>query len=197
MGHGVSSALIAALAVGSYRHDRREGRALEHTHASLDAAIAEHLPEFTFATGQLAQIDLDTGVMTWTNAGHPLPMLIRGGQVIRELECPPTFPWGLGGYDRSGESVTLATEALEPGDGVLFYTDGVVEARVNGEPFGVQRLVDLVGQHASTQLEPEELIRRLVRALLARQDDRLDDDATLVLVQWNGSELLTTPTAPS
>jgi serine phosphatase RsbU (regulator of sigma subunit) len=81
----------------------------------------------------------------------------------------------------------VATEALEPGDSVLFYTDGVVEAHRPGEAhFGVDRLVDLVGQHASDQLEPEEVIRHVVRAVLEHQHDELADDATLVLFRWHG-----------
>lgn len=187
MGHGVTSSLIGALTVGSYRHDRREGRTLEWIHDNLDAAMATHFPQPAFATGQLARIDLDTGAMTWTNAGHPLPMLIRGGRVVQELECPPTLPWGFGWLASGVSSTVVATEALEPGDSVLFYTDGVIEAHMPGkEPFGVERLADLAGQHASDQLDPEEIIRHIVRAVLDQQNDRLADDATLLLVQWHG-----------
>lgn len=188
MGHGLTSALIAALTVGSYRHDRREGRTLELIHSNLEAAMAKQFSQ-SFATGQLARIDLDTGVMTWSNAGHPPPMLIRGGRFICELQCPPTPPWGLGSLSDS-EIATTATEALEPGDSVLFHTDGVTEARMpDGERFGVERLADLAGQHASDQLEPEEIVRRLARSVIEHQHDQLADDATLVLVQWHGPEL--------
>ena len=191
MGHGVASALISALVIGSYRHDRREGRSLEHIHASLDAAMGGQYPQGAFATGQLARIDLETGAMTWTNAGHPGPMLIRGGRVIRELECSPMLPWGLGALDESGAATTVASVALEPGDSILFYTDGVVEAKMpGGERFGVERLADLAGQQASDLLEPEEIVRRLVRSVIEHQDGDLTDDATLVLVQWHG------PTSP-
>src|SRR3954453_8610032 len=187
VGHGMRSALIAALCVGSYRHDRREGNGLEHIHAALDAAMANVFTDLEFATGQLARVDLDTGQLTWTNAGHPLALLVRNGQVIKELDCPPTVPWGLGELTPPATSTIVATEALEPGDSVLFYTDGVVEAHVPGEEqFGVERLVDLLGQHASDLLEPEEIVRLLGRAVLAHQDDRLSDDATVVLFQWNG-----------
>ena len=187
MGHGVASALIAALTIGSYRHDRREGRGLANMHGNLDRAMAEHIPDFAFATGQLARIDVESGVMTWTNAGHPLPMLIRGGSVVGELPCPPTLPWGLGGLAGPVRTTPVATVALEPGDSVLFYTDGVVEAHApGGEQFGVALLADLAGQHASDQLEPEEIVRRLVRTVLEHQDDLLADDATLVLVRWHG-----------
>jgi len=188
MGHGVGSALISALAIGSYRHDRREGRSLEHIHTMIDEAIAAHCPPFTFATGQIAQLDIDTGAMTWTNAGHPLPFLIRGGRVIGEMKCRPTPPWGLGSTAERNATPSVASESLEPGDSVLFYTDGVTEAhKPGGELFGVERLVDLIGRHASDQVEPEEIVRQVVRAILEYKSDQLADDATLVLVRWNGA----------
>jgi serine phosphatase RsbU (regulator of sigma subunit) len=127
--------------------------------------------------------------MTWTNAGHPLPLLIRQGQVIREMHCTPTVPWGIGPSLRWPSTPSIAAEALEPGDCVLFYTDGVTEAHLpGGEQFGVNRLADLAGRHASEELEPEEIVRRLVRSVLEHQEDRLSDDATLVLLQWHGPE---------
>jgi phosphoserine phosphatase RsbU/P len=187
MGHGVGSALISALAIGSYRHDRREARPLQRIHTNLDEMITTHSKPFTFATGQLAQIDIDSGAMTWTNAGHPLPFLIRGGRVIGELQCRPTPPWGLGSILGPTAPPELGSDALEPGDGVLFYTDGVIEAhQPDGDEFGVERLTDLIGRHASDQLEPEEIVRQIVRSILDYKAEPLADDATLVLVRWNG-----------
>jgi serine phosphatase RsbU (regulator of sigma subunit) len=187
VGHGTQSALLAALCVGSYRHDRRESAGLEQMHQNLDGALADQFTDVVFATGQLARIDLGDGEVRLTNAGHPQPMLIRQGQVVGELDCPPTLPWGLGALGAGG--VPSASAALEPGDGLLFYTDGVVESHVpGGEPFGVDRLADLVGQHASEDAAPEEVLRRLVRAVLEHQDDALADDATIVLFQWAGPE---------
>jgi hypothetical protein len=92
VGHGVTSALIAALVVGSYRHDRRESNSLELIHTRLEGVMTSEFPQLAFATGQLARIDLDSGAMTWTNAGHPPPLLVRGGRVIA-LGCTPTLPW--------------------------------------------------------------------------------------------------------
>ena len=187
MGHGVGAALISALAVGAYRHDRREGRRLEQIHTNLDEAIEAHCPSFTFATGQLAQLDIDTGALSWTNAGHPLPFLIRAGTVIGELECRPTPPWGLGSATKHGSAPHVAVVSLEPGDSVLFYTDGVIEAhQPGGELFGTERLADVIGRHASDQLEPEQIVRLIVKAVLDHQPDRLADDATLVLLRWSG-----------
>ena len=187
MGHGVGSALISALAVGSYRHDRRERRSLEHMHTKLDEVITEHCRPYAFATGQLAQLDIDSGALAWTNAGHPLPLLIRGGRVIRELACRPTPPWGLGSVAEHDATPEIAIESLEPRDSVLFYTDGVIDAhKPGGDLFGVERLADLFGRHGSDQREPEEIIRQVVRTILDYKADQLVDDATLVLVRWNG-----------
>jgi serine phosphatase RsbU (regulator of sigma subunit) len=187
VGHGVESSLVAGLGIGSYRHDRRGGRSLEQIHTNLDEAIVQHFPTLAFATGQLVELDVETGELTWTNAGHPPPMLIRHGQVVGELVCQPTVAWGLGASFEAPPPVTVASEHLEPGDSVLFYTDGVTEAHVQGgEAFGTERLADLAARHASDQLEPAEIVRHLVRAVLDYTPDRLDDDATLVMVRWDG-----------
>ncbi|HWG74626.1 MAG TPA: PP2C family protein-serine/threonine phosphatase [Acidimicrobiales bacterium] len=184
VGHGVGSSVIAALAVGSYRHDRREGRALEHVHDNLDPVIGAQFGGESFVTGQLARIELDTGTLKWINAGHPPPLLIRGGRVIGHLECTPALPWGLG-----PSAAEVATVSLEPGDGILFYTDGVVEAGASvGEDFVTDRLADLAGQHASDQLTVSMTVRLLIQAVLEHHKLNLHDDATILLVQWTGPD---------
>lgn len=187
MGHGLQAALVASLAVGSYRHDRRENKPLQKMHTALDRALAQQFQGSVFATGLLARVELDTGMIRWTNAGHPSPILIRGGTALRELHCEPAVPWGLAAITDTVGDPPMATERLEPGDRVLFYTDGVVEAHLPGqEQFGVDRLVDLITQHSSGHQEAEEIVRHLVRAVLEHQGNELPDDATVVLFQWNG-----------
>ncbi len=182
MGHGVSSAMMAGLVIGSYRHDRREGLPLEQIHANLDAALAAHYDGDAFTTGQLVRLRVDTGEMSWTNAGHPLPLLVRAGRVVGEISCRPTPPWGLG-----GGPATVATEALQPGDSVLLYTDGVIGARPrDGEVFGGERLAELAGHNSAEELAPEEIVRHLIEAVVEYQGRALRDDATIVILQWSG-----------
>jgi serine phosphatase RsbU (regulator of sigma subunit) len=70
---------------------------------------------------------------------------------------------------------------------VLLYTDGVVEARsLDGSEFGVDRLRDLLEREAASERAPEEILRRLVRAVLEHQGGPLRDDATVVLMSWTG-----------
>lgn len=184
MGHGTKSALLAGLAIGAYRHGRREARPLAAIHDHIATAMTAQHPDASFVTGVLARLGTDTGELTWTNAGHPPPLLIRGGRVISELQCAPTPPWGLG----PGIPM-VASASLEPGDSVLLYTDGVVEARTpTKELFGLERLADLTQSYSSDLVEPEEIVRRLVTAVLDHQRADLRDDATVVMLRWNGPE---------
>ncbi|SRR5579871_583667 len=186
MGHGVRSSLLAALAGGSYRHDRREGRPLPVIHRNIDAVVRDQFDGDAFVTGQLASLELTTGSLRWINAGHLPPLLIRHGRVIGTLDCAPALPWGLGPGPRAPE---VAKVSLEPGDSVLFYTDGVVEARsATQRAFGAERLADLAGQHASDHLPVPLIVRLLIHAVLEHHEHQLRDDATIFLVQWAGPD---------
>ena len=186
MGHGVSSSMLTGLAIGAYRHARRERSSIPEVHAAIDAAIAEQYGGDAFATGIVGRLSTVTGELDWSCAGHPAPLLLRDRTVIAELSCEPALPFGLGDTG----SATQRMQALEPGDSVLLYTDGVVEARTaSGEEFGLDRLTDLFEREAASGRAGEELLRRVVRSVLDHQVDQLRDDATLMLVAWAGAEL--------
>jgi Stage II sporulation protein E (SpoIIE) len=184
MGHGISSTMLTGLAVGAYRHARRDALPVQDIHAAIDEALASGYGDLSFATGILGSLSTSTGRLGWTCAGHPRPLLLRDRSVVAELECAATLPFGLG----TGAPVVSHCD-LEPDDMVLLYTDGVIEARADGEEFGVDRLADLVEREAASEQPPEELLRRLVRELLTYQGSGLRDDATLLLLQWTGLSL--------
>ena len=182
LGHGVASSMIASLAIGSYRHDRRQGSPLTTIHTNLDRLIRSQLPSVSFATGLLGRLALDTGTLTWTNAGHPLPLLIRGGSVVKVLQCRPTPPWGV-----AATPPEIATEMLEPGDHVLAYTDGVTEARTpTGDELGAERFIDMVNNCASDLLRPQAVLQTLVNGVRMHLGSEPRDDATIMLMSWAG-----------
>jgi serine phosphatase RsbU (regulator of sigma subunit) len=188
MGHGLLSAQLAALTVAAYRNARRAGEGLVDVARSIDRTILEAFGGDAFATGIIAELDTATGRLRWISAGHPPPLLLRDGRLVKTLEVTPAPPLGLG-HVVTAEDVptefTIGLEDLEPDDRVLLYTDGVVEARSpSGEFFGVERLVELLTRHLAGNLPAPETMRRVVHALLAHQQDQLSDDATLLLLDW-------------
>jgi len=189
MGHGLQSAQCAVLTVAAYRNARRSGRTLTETMEAIDATLFEGLGGEVFSTGVLLELDTDTGLLQWANAGHPEPLLMRGGKLIKALHVEPRSPLGLG-YLGGSDSPSIGYEQLEPEDRILLFTDGVVEARSPaGDFFGVERLTDLVIRHLAGGLSAPETIRRVVRELLEHQQDQLSDDASLLLLEWrSGSE---------
>lgn len=180
MGHGLEASRMASLVTATYRMARRRGLGLADTYRVMDETLADQFGEERFVTAQLATLDTGNGSMRWLNAGHPQPLLLRQGRVAFELRCEPTLPLGLG-----GEPI-LAEVSLEPTDALLFFTDGIVEAiSPDGERFGTDRLVDFTCRALADRQTLAETARRLVRAVRLHRAGPLDDDATILFVDWH------------
>ena len=89
MGHGMGSTLLTGLAVGAYRHARRSGASVSGMHAAIDAALAGHYDDLSFATGIVGRLATGSGQLEWSCAGHPPPLLLRGRKVVAELSSTP------------------------------------------------------------------------------------------------------------
>lgn len=182
MGHGLPASMTSGLAVGAYRHARRHGELLDEVYARISAMLEAEFGGDRFATAQLAELDCAGGRLRWLNAGHPGPLLVRNGKAVGPVECEPSLPVGMGGAVRQ-----IAEVQLEPGDLLMFFTDGVVEARSPvGDFFGEQRLAELLTREVASGMPAPEVLRRLTRAVLAHQGGELQDDATMLFVQWHG-----------
>ena len=101
---------------------------------------------------------------------------------MAELDSPTTLPVGFG-----GATPVITQRALEPGDRVLFFTDGVIEEdRRVGSDFGMAQLRTLI-ERASHANEPvQESVRLLSQALMLERGGVTSDDATLFLLEWRG-----------
>jgi len=180
MGHGLTASRIANLAVSSYRNSRRAGEGLAATFVEMDRVVATEIGAQSFVTGQLATIRLDDGVLQMLNAGHPLPVHFRANADIGDVPCTPSLPLGLGSLPTVRAEITL-----EPGDVVVFYTDGITEARdAIGHLYGRQRLVETITAAMEADALPPEILRVVVRDLLDFQGGRNRDDASLILASW-------------
>jgi phosphoserine phosphatase RsbU/P len=188
VGRGLKAGLACAVALAAVRATRRAGRGLDDQARAADAALVEQFADVRFATAVLAELDLDTGRLRYINAGHPAPLLLRGGKLIGELSGGRRMPLGV-----VDPAVKVAEEMLEPEDRLLLYTDGVTEAHtLGGDRFGLDRLVGLVERHAASGLPAPETLRRLAHAVVDHQATPPADDATLLLVQWSAGAALNT-----
>jgi hypothetical protein len=185
MGHDQSAGLTVAIATGACRNTRRRGAGLAEISDAIDDAIARQFDRKRFATGVLAHLRPSTGVLTWVNRGHPPPLLVRQSRSLTTLRCRPAPPMGFA-YE---VPALECRRQLEPGDRVLFHTDGITEARdKQGREFGSQRFADLVIRGSADGHPAPETMRRLMRAVLAHQNGRLQDDATALLLEWRGDQ---------
>lgn len=185
MGHGMEAARMANLAVAAYRHARRSCLDLAETYHHIDRALEAEFGGETFVTAALADLELLRGTARVLLAGHPAPLLLRDGKLIGDLGVSPALPLGLG-----GPPPEIGEFHLEPADWLLLYTDGVVDARDDlGEPFGVDRLADFLVRAASSDEPASETMRRLSRAIARNRETPLEDDATLLSVQWMRSAI--------
>jgi serine phosphatase RsbU (regulator of sigma subunit) len=189
IGHGVGSATLAALAVGAYRQSRRRGKDLPDMARDIDAALRGYPAKPTFATALLARLDTRSGSFVWITCGHPQALFTRDGTCLPDdPDVVPGVPAGLGDLGRLIGSYNET--ALQPGDGVLFFSDGVVEARNRqGQAFGTDRLRDLFAREHRANLPAPETIRRLVKASMEHAEHQLHDDATMLYLRWSGSDV--------
>jgi hypothetical protein len=179
MGRGTNAVFLSTAATASFRHSRAHDAGLAETYRAADVLLRRQFPDNSFVTAVIAELDGESGVLRWVNAGHPCPLLVRDRTVIGELACRPSLPLGLG-----GDLKEIAEQSLQSGDRILFYTDGVVEAHERGGPqFGVDRLIDLLLRATLDEVSPAETMRRLSLAVMSYNDDRLDDDATMLMLE--------------
>jgi serine phosphatase RsbU (regulator of sigma subunit) len=173
MGHGVASALTATLCVGSLRNTRRQGASLLDQAQAANTALAEYADE-GYVTGLLGRLDLRSGVLSLVNAGHVSPYLARG-VTVEPLSLRTSLPLGLFAEERYASD----TLVLEPGDRVVFVTDGMLERNAAA--------LDLMAEIRETRsMHARETTRRLADKVLAVTGPDLADDATLMVLDWHG-----------
>jgi hypothetical protein len=184
VGHDMQSGLTSAVALAAIRNARRGGvHDLNELAHRADRMVAENRPIGSrYVTAILSWLDVATGELTYLLAGHPAPLLLRANTAVKRLRTPPRIPLGV---SRTPPDGVVGREQLEPGDRVLFFTDGIPEARDrHRHEFGVDRLVALVERHSAPNLAAPETLRRVMRGVLHHQRGVMDDDATLLMLDW-------------
>ena len=192
MGHELPAARLADMAIGGFRHARRQQRDPADMLGDIDAVIGAQFPDSQFVTAQLLTLDLESGAASIRTAGHPPPVLLPLDGDPSVIEVRPGLPLGLG-----PSAYAEATVALAPGDAVLLLSDGVFEARsAAGEFYGRERMIAHAHRSLRVGVRPPEALRLLIREVIDFQGGDVRDDATLVMVRWEPGAA-GAPAAPS
>jgi len=182
MGKGVAAALLMAGVQTLFETLAMAERDPARLNAALSAAVASRTRSGRYVTFAYVALEPATGRLSYSLAGHPFP-LVTGPRGVRALEegglplgMAPGIPYG------AGET------ALGPGETLVLYTDGLVEAPAADDPadeFGRARVADILREgHA---LPARQLMDRLLEAHAAYAGDGpLADDTTLVVVRRCG-----------
>ncbi|MFF0117528.1 PP2C family protein-serine/threonine phosphatase [Streptomyces prasinus] len=174
MGHDVEAALLATLAVSALRRTRRAGADLAEQAHQADQAMREHGHK-GYVTGQLLRISLLDGRTEFINAGHPWPLRMRNGQV-REITPKVDMPFGF----HVPHGYRVQSLDLRPGDRLVMLTDGMLERNADS--------IDLSDLIVRTRaLHPREAARTLIAAVVDANDGHLQDDATVMCLDWHGT----------
>jgi len=185
MGHGLSAALLVFLAVQSYRLARRQGLSLPEIAREIDRSLTAYTRGQGFVTGHLLRLDTKTGSLTWVNAGHLRPVLLRDRSPNTLAPPAPGFPFGM--EDIRTSSFEPSEQRLQPGDLLVLCSDGVEEARSReGVDFGVDRVKDLVSRHGDPSLPLLSLVRLMLDDVLDHVGRELRDDAMVVALRFTG-----------
>jgi phosphoserine phosphatase RsbU/P len=176
-GKGAPAALYGALVSGILRARATRKYSPAEMLRLVNVSLRQRAIEGRFMTLCYATYDAKTRLLKFSNSGAPPPILCKGGKA--QLLTAEGFPLGM--FDvaeyRQGE-VTI-----EPGDCLIFYTDGLVEARdLRGEEFGFERLEKVLEKNAS--LKAKKIIDSVFSEIEKFSlDSRKFDDQTIVVMK--------------
>ncbi len=178
-GKGVSAAIFMAMAKTVIRELLKVGKTPAEALNLANDELCESNPEGMFVTVFAAVLDINTGILTYANAGHNKPIILT--DKIEFLDLEPGIALGL--FEDSG--INEAKIQLSNKQGILLYTDGITEAvNPRNEFYGDKRLLETV-QKMKGNYNPEEIVKYLKNNVYEFYEDReQSDDLTLVALLY-------------
>jgi PAS domain S-box-containing protein len=179
-GKGPDAAAVTALARHTLRASAIRGGDPpdELLRALNDAMLVDNPTEFQFCTVAFASLEISDGCtsLAVSSGGHPLPIVLRADGQVETVGEPGTL---LGVV--SDPALSCAEIELFRGDTLVFYTDGITEARTTEGLFGYEGL--LKAMRTCTGCAPAEIAERIEQTMLDVQTGGLRDDVALVVAQ--------------
>jgi sigma-B regulation protein RsbU (phosphoserine phosphatase) len=186
-GKGVPAALVMAVTRSMFRSASLSNTSPKLIVESINRSVCQSNDSFMFVTLFMGVLDLKTGHLLYTNAGHEPPVLV-GGAHTRFINVNNNIPLGL----RSDWEYTEQKSLIDKGTTLFLYTDGYTEAETTEhEQFGRQRMCSEALRLSAEHLDSREFVRQI------RQAERTfvhgipqSDDISLLAIKYLGSDAL-------
>lgn len=183
-GHGMSSGLLMSMAKSCLLNQVRVSRDIAEVIGSLNIMICDAMKKRLIMTFLYGQFSPDGSKLTFASAGHHFPYHFNAStSELRELESV-AYPLGV----RRELHLQIREISLAPGDVLVFYTDGIVEAQNrNNDMFGFERLEAVIRDHAGSGVKEirDAVLQEVIKF---RGDAPETDDVTIVILKVKSSE---------
>jgi len=178
-GKGAGAAIMMSLLLAGFRAYKKTQFTVCETVARLNILLEESLCASRYSTFFYGMISLEENKITFTNAGHNPPILVRKNGSVEEL-----FGGGIVLGYLADETYIQEEISFNRGDVFVLYTDGITETmNRKSEEFGEQRLLKVIKDNASNNShEIKEKIMRELKNFSGFKDP--DDDATLIVIKF-------------
>jgi phosphoserine phosphatase RsbU/P len=174
-GKGVPAALLMSNLQAAVRAFAQEGAAPGSVCTSVNRLLVRNMASGRFVTFCYVRIDTAARRLTYANAGHNPPLLLRRSGHVDQLAPSGTV---LGVFAES--SYEQGDFTFAAGDRLVLYTDGITEGRnAAGDEFGEDRLAETASRHRA--LPAEEMLAGIMRDVETFNGGKYDDDATLIV----------------
>jgi sigma-B regulation protein RsbU (phosphoserine phosphatase) len=177
-GKGTAAALLMSSLHASIHAQTGSHDSLVETISAVNRYLADNIPSNRFVTLFYAELDPESGALSFLNAGHNPPLIVHAAGTVEQL-ASGGLPLGINGDAEYREGRTT----LQAGDVLVIYSDGVTEAASpSGEEFGPTRLYEVVSRNVDSSAAG---IRDRIESALTKfsQGTQAADDITLVIVK--------------
>jgi serine phosphatase RsbU (regulator of sigma subunit) len=177
-GKGTAAALLMSSLHASIHAQTGSHDTLVETISAVNRYLAENIPSNRFVTLFYAELDPESGALSFLNAGHNPPLIVHAAGTVEQL-ASGGLPLGI----KANADYREGRTTLQPGDVLVIYSDGVTEAASpSGEEFGPTRLYEVVSRNVESSAAG---IRDRIESALTKfsQGTQAADDITLVIAK--------------
>lgn len=183
-GKGIPASLFMAVTRTLLRSTADRDKSTAEIVTSINSTLSLNNDSNMFVTFFLGILDIGKGELSYCNAGHNPPVLIRNNQEVSYFNITKAIPMGLfENYVYTEENIQVA-----PHDQIFLYTDGLTEAEdVDNKLFGDDLLLKVIGEHASAS--PRAMIEVVTRAVADHvKGHTQSDDLTMMSISYHGKK---------